>query len=144
QKQIQNRQQQHQQHNKKQVQQVTERRRNKTKHERKNGRKKIGGKVKVKRDARERNNEDYPKELEEMPPSTVAVVSDTGPCEVISTEPFIEVEVMKSGRDPNQTYSSGTLVKVTCGKGYGSNLGVNSTAKCVRGQWRPAKPQCAI
>nr|CAD7445089.1 unnamed protein product [Timema bartmani] len=120
QKQIQNRQQQHQQHNKKQVQQVTERRRNKTKHERKNGRKKIGGKVKVKRDSREKNNEDYPKELEEMPPSTVAVVSDTGPCEVISTEPFIEVEVMKSGRDPNQTYSSGTL------------------------KWRPAKPQCAI
>jgi hypothetical protein len=67
-----------------------------------------------------------------------------GPCEVISEEPFVNIEVVKAGRDPNKTFSPGTVVKVTCGKGYGLNIGANITAKCVRGQWKPAKPECLI
>jgi len=67
-----------------------------------------------------------------------------GPCEVISEEPFVNIEVVKTGRDPNQTYSPGTVVRVSCGKGYGLNIGANVTAKCVRGQWKPAKPECLI
>jgi hypothetical protein len=63
---------------------------------------------------------------------------------VISEEPFVNIEVVKAGRDPNQTYSPGTVVRVSCGKGYGLNIGANVTAKCVRGQWKPAKPECLI
>lgn len=63
---------------------------------------------------------------------------------MISEEPFLNIEVVKTGRDPNQTYSPGTVVRVSCGKGYGLNIGANVTAKCVRGQWKPAKPECLI
>ena len=63
---------------------------------------------------------------------------------MISEEPFVNIEVVKTGRDPNQTYSPGTVVRVSCGKGYGLNIGANVTAKCVRGQWKPAKPECVI
>ncbi|XP_063237081.1 sushi, von Willebrand factor type A, EGF and pentraxin domain-containing protein 1 isoform X2 [Bacillus rossius redtenbacheri] len=65
-------------------------------------------------------------------------------CELVSREPHMELEVTRAGRDPNQTFSPGTVVQVTCGRGYGHNLGENGTARCVRGQWRPAKPDCFI
>ncbi|XP_021914139.1 sushi, von Willebrand factor type A, EGF and pentraxin domain-containing protein 1 isoform X2 [Zootermopsis nevadensis] len=67
-----------------------------------------------------------------------------GPCEVISEESFLNIEVLKAGRDPNQTFSPGTVIRVSCGKGYGLNIGTNVTAKCVRGQWKPSKPECLI
>ncbi|KAJ8978205.1 hypothetical protein NQ317_014721 [Molorchus minor] len=67
-----------------------------------------------------------------------------GPCEPLSSEPFINVEVVKHGRDPNVTFSPGTVVKMACGKGYGLNMPENKTAKCVRGKWRPLKPMCLI
>ncbi|XP_068084486.1 sushi, von Willebrand factor type A, EGF and pentraxin domain-containing protein 1 [Anabrus simplex] len=67
-----------------------------------------------------------------------------GPCEVLSSEPVLHVELVKAGRDPNQTYSHNTVVRVSCGQGYALNLGSNNTARCVRGQWRPAKPECVI
>lgn len=66
------------------------------------------------------------------------------PCEPLSSEPFVNIEIIKHGRDPNVTFSSGSVVKMACGKGYGLNLPVNKTAKCVRGKWRPAKPTCLI
>lgn len=40
--------------------------------------------------------------------------------------------------------NSGTIVRVACGKGYGLNLDLNATAKCVRGRWKPDKPKCEI
>lgn len=40
--------------------------------------------------------------------------------------------------------SKGTIVRVACGKGYGLNLDLNVTAKCVRGRWKPEKPKCEI
>ncbi|XP_047540229.1 uncharacterized protein LOC125073443 isoform X1 [Vanessa atalanta] len=66
------------------------------------------------------------------------------PCEAIDSEPYINIEVVKYGRDPNNTFSSGTIVRVACGKGYGLNLEANATAKCVRGRWKPEKPMCEI
>lgn len=67
-----------------------------------------------------------------------------GPCEPLSSEPFVNVEVVKYGKDPNVSFSSGTIVKMACGKGYGLNMPENKTAKCVRGKWRPTKPTCFI
>ncbi|CAB3232406.1 unnamed protein product [Arctia plantaginis] len=66
------------------------------------------------------------------------------PCEPIVSEPYVNIEIVKYGRDPNNTFSSGTIVRVACGKGYGLNLDTNATAKCVRGRWKPEKPNCEI
>ncbi|CAG4983211.1 unnamed protein product [Parnassius apollo] len=66
------------------------------------------------------------------------------PCEPIESEPYVNIEIVKYGRDPNNTFSSGTIVRVACGKGYGLNLDSNATAKCVRGRWKPDKPKCEI
>ncbi|CAK1543665.1 unnamed protein product [Leptosia nina] len=66
------------------------------------------------------------------------------PCEPIESEPYVNIEIVKYGRDPNNTFSSGTIVRVACGKGYGLNLETNVTAKCVRGRWKPEKPICEV
>ncbi|XP_060807330.1 uncharacterized protein LOC106139408, partial [Amyelois transitella] len=66
------------------------------------------------------------------------------PCDPIESEPYVNIEIVKYGRDPNNTFSSGTIVRVACGKGYGLNLEANATAKCVRGRWKPEKPKCEI
>ncbi|CAG9571132.1 unnamed protein product [Danaus chrysippus] len=66
------------------------------------------------------------------------------PCEPIESEPYVNIEIVKYGREPNNTFSSGTIVRVACGKGYGLNLELNATAKCVRGRWKPEKPKCEI
>lgn len=67
-----------------------------------------------------------------------------GPCPALSSEPYVNVEVVKQGRDSNVTFGSGTVVKMACGKGYALNLPENKTAKCVRGKWKPTKPMCLI
>lgn len=67
-----------------------------------------------------------------------------GPCEPLSNEPYVRVLVVKAGKDPNVTFSSGTAVKVSCASGYGLNIPENKTAKCVRGRWKPVKPECTI
>lgn len=66
------------------------------------------------------------------------------PCEVISSEPFVNIEFVKHGKDPNITFSHGTVIRVACGKGYVLNMEINSTAKCVKGKWKPEKPTCSI
>lgn len=42
------------------------------------------------------------------------------------------------------THSSGTIIRMSCSKGYRLNLPFNTTAKCVRGNWKPTKPECEI
>lgn len=66
------------------------------------------------------------------------------PCEVLSSEPYVNIEFVKQGKDPNVTYSQGTIVRVACGKGYVLNMESNNTAKCVKGKWKPMKPECLI
>ncbi|XP_050510786.1 complement factor H isoform X3 [Diabrotica virgifera virgifera] len=67
-----------------------------------------------------------------------------GPCEPLSSEPYVNIEVVKNGREANVSFSAGTVVKMACGKGYGLNMPENKTAKCVRGKWRPTQPMCLI
>ncbi|CAL4084147.1 unnamed protein product, partial [Meganyctiphanes norvegica] len=62
-------------------------------------------------------------------------------CESVPHEPYIRIEVLKPGRDSNFTFSAGARIKVTCLHGYGLNIG-NKTAKCAKGHWKPAKPEC--
>lgn len=65
-------------------------------------------------------------------------------CEPLSNETFVNIEVVKYGKETNESYSAGTIVKITCDQGYGLNIPGNKTAKCVRGKWRPATPNCLI
>ncbi|XP_017775518.1 PREDICTED: CUB and sushi domain-containing protein 3 isoform X2 [Nicrophorus vespilloides] len=66
------------------------------------------------------------------------------PCDPLSSEPYVNIEIIKHGKDPNVSFSSGTVVKMACGKGYGLNLSENKTARCVRGKWKPQQPVCSI
>lgn len=66
------------------------------------------------------------------------------PCEPLSSEPYVNIEIVRTGRNSNVSFSSGTIVRMACGKGYGLNMAENKTAKCVRGRWRPKKPTCLI
>ncbi|XP_074036911.1 hig-anchoring scaffold protein isoform X1 [Leptinotarsa decemlineata] len=90
----------------------------------------------------EEEEEDKPDN--EVPEPKKSKPKNKGPCEPLSSEPFVNVEVVKFGRDPNVSFSAGTVVKMACGKGYGLNMPENKTAKCVRGKWRPTKPMCLI
>ncbi|KAJ8923976.1 hypothetical protein NQ315_006752 [Exocentrus adspersus] len=91
-----------------------------------------------------KNNIDDEKPENKISESKKPKHKNRGPCEPLSSEPFVNVEVVKHGRDPNVTFSPGTVVKMACGKGYGLNMPENKTAKCVRGRWRPTKPMCLI
>ncbi|XP_068247282.1 sushi, von Willebrand factor type A, EGF and pentraxin domain-containing protein 1-like isoform X1 [Palaemon carinicauda] len=62
-------------------------------------------------------------------------------CEDIDINEYVEVEVLRAGRDLNYTYSAGARIRVRCLEGHGLNIG-NKTAKCSRGKWRPMKPEC--
>ncbi|XP_014258644.1 CUB and sushi domain-containing protein 3 isoform X2 [Cimex lectularius] len=66
-----------------------------------------------------------------------------GPCSLITIENYMKLDILKKGRDNNNTYPHGTLVRLTCATGYSSNL-PNGTAKCVRTKWKPAKPLCGV
>ena len=68
----------------------------------------------------------------------------TGPCKQLSTEPYVHFEIVKVGKNPNITFFHGTVVRVICARGYKLNIGTNNTAKCVRGRWKPLKPDCDI
>lgn len=68
-----------------------------------------------------------------------------GPCEPLASEPYAQLEIVRPGKDPNETFGPGTIVRVTCTKGYVSNIiNPNATAKCVRGRWKPTKPTCSM
>ncbi|XP_066142350.1 sushi, von Willebrand factor type A, EGF and pentraxin domain-containing protein 1 [Euwallacea fornicatus] len=68
----------------------------------------------------------------------------SGPCETLQNEIYVNVEIVKQGKDQNETFGSGTIVRMACGKGYELNMAENKTAKCVKGRWKPAKPECNI
>ncbi|KAJ8937901.1 hypothetical protein NQ318_001674 [Aromia moschata] len=91
-----------------------------------------------------KNNIDDEKPENELGEMKKPKHKNRGPCEPLSSEPFVNVEVVKHGKDPNVSFSGGTIVKMACGKGYGLNMPENKTAKCVRGKWRPLKPMCLI
>lgn len=52
---------------------------------------------------------------------------------------------MREGKDPSNEFSAGTVIRATCAKEYKLNLqNPNGTAKCVRGRWKPQKPECIL
>lgn len=65
-------------------------------------------------------------------------------CPPFSDDSFSNIEILKYGFDASISFSSGTILNITCTKGFGLNLAENSTVKCVRGKWRPAKPKCLL
>ncbi|XP_034243418.1 uncharacterized protein LOC117646517 isoform X1 [Thrips palmi] len=69
---------------------------------------------------------------------------NTVTCEALATDQYTHVVVTKPGRDHNDSASSGSTVQVSCEVGYQLSIGANQTAKCVRGRWKPAKPECII
>ncbi|CAB3368986.1 Hypothetical predicted protein [Cloeon dipterum] len=64
-------------------------------------------------------------------------------CEALPVEPFIELQLLKPGSDANVSNSLGAVVRLECNGGYSPTLG-NRTAKCIRGNWKPIKPDCVI
>lgn len=60
-------------------------------------------------------------------------------------KPYMRIDVVREGRDPNTEFSTGMIVRATCAKEYRLNLqNPNGTAKCVRGRWKPTMPQCTL
>lgn len=58
---------------------------------------------------------------------------------------IMQIEVMRPSKDANEEFGPGMIIKITCSKGYNSNLAnLNSTVKCVRGRWKPMKPLCVL
>ncbi|XP_059474921.1 sushi, von Willebrand factor type A, EGF and pentraxin domain-containing protein 1-like isoform X2 [Neocloeon triangulifer] len=64
-------------------------------------------------------------------------------CESLPVESYIEIQVIKPGQDTNVTNSLGTVVRLECTGGFSPTLG-NRTARCVKGNWKPLKPDCVI
>ncbi|KAK9874005.1 hypothetical protein WA026_002356 [Henosepilachna vigintioctopunctata] len=92
------------------------------------------------------NLPDFYEEEEETPTITKKPTKPKtkGPCSPLSVEPYVNLEIIKHGREPNVSFSPGTVVRMACGKGYKLNLPMNKTAKCFRGKWKPMKPECSI
>ncbi|XP_021948742.1 sushi, von Willebrand factor type A, EGF and pentraxin domain-containing protein 1 isoform X2 [Folsomia candida] len=63
-------------------------------------------------------------------------------CSGLDHDPYIQKETIQAGEDINQTYSHGSVVRVSCTHGFGVNL-PNETIKCVQGRWKPKLPQCS-
>lgn len=68
-----------------------------------------------------------------------------GPCEPFPNESYIHVEFIRPSKDPAELYGPGTIIRITCDKGYISSVqNPNATSKCVRGRWKPIKPICSM
>lgn len=60
-------------------------------------------------------------------------------------EPHMRIDIVREGKDQSIEFSAGTLVRITCAKEYNLNIkNANSTAKCVRGRWKPMTPECTL
>lgn len=60
-------------------------------------------------------------------------------------KPYLRIDILREGRDSSSEFSSGTIIRATCAKEYRLNLqNPNGTAKCVRGRWKPLKPECTL
>lgn len=67
------------------------------------------------------------------------------PCQAIEARSFMQLDVVREGRDPSVENSAGTIIRATCAKEYTLNLqNPNGTVKCVRGRWKPQLPECTL
>ena len=70
---------------------------------------------------------------------------DNGDCEPI-TDPNIDIEVVRAGRDINDnsgTHTRGSVLKVYCPSGFDLNL-PKRKIRCKRGEWKPEMPVCRL
>jgi len=63
-------------------------------------------------------------------------------CDSFDDDEYIQAEVINWGSDDNTSYVPGTIVKVSCVKGFGVNL-PNETTECKNGKWKPKVPSCS-
>lgn len=57
----------------------------------------------------------------------------------------MRIDIVREGKDPTNEFSAGTVIRATCAKEYKLNLqNPNGTAKCVRGRWKPHRPECIL
>lgn len=57
----------------------------------------------------------------------------------------MEVTVIKG----NESFHHGSIIEISCTSGFKLNFGsvennYNSTARCVRGFWKPKEPECIL
>lgn len=65
-----------------------------------------------------------------------------GPCEDLVWDSFANVTVMRPGKVPGKN-SVGIILSLECNAGFKLNIkGENSTARCIRGIWKPETPRC--
>lgn len=63
----------------------------------------------------------------------------------IKIQSYMRIDIVREGKDPNNEFGFGTVIRATCAKEYRLNLqNPNGTAKCVRGRWKPARPECYV
>lgn len=68
-----------------------------------------------------------------------------GPCEPLIKEEHMQIEVVKPPKVQNETFGHGMVLKITCDAGFNLNVQTaNSTVRCNKGHWKPAKPSCSL
>lgn len=68
-----------------------------------------------------------------------------GPCEPLVKEEHMQFEIVKPAKVQNETFGHGMVVKITCDAGFNLNVQTaNSTVRCNKGHWKPAKPSCSL
>ena len=63
-------------------------------------------------------------------------------CKDLKETRWMKVAIVKNGIK-NNSFSHGTIVRLSCSKGYHLNIG-NTSAECSKGMWKPKEPNCII
>lgn len=59
-------------------------------------------------------------------------------------DPITQIQVVSTGKNASDTFSTGVVLSITCGEGHRLNVG-NRTVKCnKRGLWKPDRPACLL
>lgn len=57
----------------------------------------------------------------------------------------MQIEVVKPPKNQNESFGHGMVLKITCNNGFNLNVQtLNSTVRCNKGHWKPAKPSCSL
>lgn len=58
-------------------------------------------------------------------------------------EPHTTIQVVSTGKNATDMFSTGVVLSISCAEGYRLNVG-NRTVRCKRGVWKPEKPACLL
>lgn len=65
-----------------------------------------------------------------------------GPCEDLDWDSFANITTIRSGKVPGRS-AVGIILLLECNAGFKLNLkDENTTARCIRGTWKPETPKC--